>query len=125
MEDHVKGPTNPNVRFLVVIAILSAVVKAKRFIASVGQQEIPRQDYMAELSHARSRYEAIYGPEVFAGTRGSRVLAQVKAPIATRLVSEHIKLQEVDRSGYRIAAQRVEQAMQAFLNERKTNMADL
>lgn len=105
-------------------ALELATAKAKTAIASVGQQEIPRQDYLAELSHARARYEAIYGPEVFAGTRGSQVLAQIKAQIATRLVSEHIKLQEVDRSGYRMPTERVEEAMRAFLNERKTNMAD-
>lgn len=105
-------------------ALELAAAKTKTVIASVGQQEIPQQDYMAELSHARSRYEAIYGPDVFAGTRGSQVLAQLKAQIARRLVSEHIKLQEVDRSGYRLPAGRVEQAMQAFLTERKTNMAD-
>ncbi len=105
-------------------ALELAAVKARTAIASVGQQEIPRQDYMAELSHARSRYEAMYGPDVFAGARGSRLLAQVKAQIATRLVSEHIKLQEVDRSGYRMPAERVEQAMQAFLNERRTTVTD-
>lgn len=105
-------------------ALELAEVKAKTAIASVGRQEVLRQDYMAELSHARSRYEAIYGPDVFTNTRGSQVLSQVKAQIATRLVSEHIKLQEVDRSGYQLPTGRVEQAMQAFLNERKTNMAD-
>ncbi len=103
-------------------ALELAAAKAKTAIASVGQQEIPQQDYLAELSHARTRYESIYGPDVFTGTRGSQVLAQVKAQIATRLVSEQIKLQEVDRSGYRIPAQRVEQALQTFLNERNTTM---
>lgn len=105
-------------------ALELAAAKAKSAIASVGEREIPLQDYLAELSHARSRYESIYGPDVFSDTRGGQVLAQVKAQIATRLVSEQIKLQEVDRSGYQVPVQRVEQAMQAFLNERDTNMTD-
>ena len=90
----------------------------------MGQREIPKQDFMAELSHAKNRYQSIYGPDVFSDTRGAQVLAQLKAQIVTRLISDHIKLQECERAGYQLPTDKIERAKQEFLNRRKTTLKD-
>lgn len=96
--------------------------RAITHIASVGTLEIPRTDFDMELSHARARYQALYGADVFSGDRGKKVLNQIKAQISSRLISEGIKVQEVERAGYTIADEKVTLALDAYLNKRKLSM---
>ncbi len=96
--------------------------RAEVHIASVGQLEISRQDYAIELSHARARYQSIYGDNVFSDTRGEQVLDRIKAQIASRLVSDGIKLQEVKRAGYQLSSQRVAKALKDYLTQRRLTL---
>lgn len=96
--------------------------RARTHIASVGTLEIPRTDFDMELSHAHARYQALYGDNVFSGEQGNKVLDRIKAQISSRLISEGIKVQEVERAGYTISDQQVTQAMDAYLSERQLSL---
>ncbi len=41
--------------------------RSKLYIAAVGEWEISREDFNNELTHARNRYQKVYGNDVFAG----------------------------------------------------------
>lgn len=96
--------------------------RAETHIASVGRLEIPRQDFAIELAHARSRYQAIYGDKIFSQARGAQVLDRIKSQIISRLISEGVKLQEVERAGYQVSPQRVAKEMNNYLEERQLSM---
>ncbi len=97
----------------------------KRYIASVGHLNIARRDYRIELGHARSRYEQIYGADTFSSTSGKALLQRLELQIARRMVDEAIKHQEVDRAGYSIEQDKVDEAMQAYLEQRKITLEQL
>ncbi|CAB5119556.1 hypothetical protein D3OALGA1CA_2506 [Olavius algarvensis associated proteobacterium Delta 3] len=103
----------------------TADIRAKTAIASVGGLEIPRPDFEAELAHARSRYEAAYGKGVFSDPRGARLLDNLKYQIARKLIDEGIQLQEVQRAGYKMNDSKLDQEMNAFLNERGMSRSKL
>ena len=87
-------------------------------IAAVGGIDIPRTDFEAEMAHARNRYQMAYGQKAFNSDRGRRLLGQVKAQIAQRLIDETIQLQEVRRSGFMVDPNLVKKEYQAFWRER-------
>ena len=96
--------------------------RATSHIASVGALEISRADYDMELTHARTRYQSLYGADVFSNTRGEQVLNQLKAQISSRLIGDAIKLQEVERAGHSITPEQVDQALDAYLSKRQTTL---
>lgn len=99
--------------------------KAKTLIATVGRFDVPRKDFEIELEHARSRYEQIYGAETFSTSPGMQLLQRIESQIALRLIDEAVKLQEVDRAGYVLPDGKVEQALAAFVGEKKTTLEEL
>lgn len=89
----------------------AANARSREFIAAVGKIEISRISFDTELNHARSRYESIYGADLFSGERGNQLLKRLKYQIAGRLVEEAIKMQEVDRTGIVVQPERLDAAM--------------
>lgn len=102
-----------------------AAEKAKTHIATVGRFNVPRKDFEIELGHARSRYEQIYGPDTFSSPKGKQLLTRIEAQIAMRLIDEAVKMQEVERAGYSIPQNRVEQALSSYAGERKITVEEL
>ena len=98
--------------------------KAKLYIAAVGAWEISRDDYTAELSHARRRYEKVYGQSAFAGDRGQSLMASLKAQIVGRLIDEGIQMQEVRKAGYTLPADTMEGEFAEFLKSKGMSSAD-
>jgi copper chaperone CopZ len=96
----------------------AAAAKAQQAIAAVGGLEIARADFEAEMAHARSRYTAAYGPEVMASPQGRQLMTNVRRQVARRLIEEGIQLQEIERVGYRIAPQALDQAFAGYLAQR-------
>lgn len=92
--------------------------KSKSAIAAVGNAEILRTDYEAELAHAKSRYLVAYGADVFETTRGQQLLDNLKGQISRRLIDETIQLEEVRRAGFTIAPSIAAQQYEAFWKER-------
>lgn len=105
--------------------LTQAAEASKRHIATVGQLDVPRKDFEIELSHARARYEQIYGTDTFSTSQGKQLLQRIESQIALRLVDEAVKLQEVDRAGYVLPAGKVDQALKAFVKEKNTTVDDL
>ncbi len=99
-----------------------AAEASKRHIATVGQLNVPRKDFEIELSHARARYEQIYGADTFSTDQGKQLLQRIESQIAQRLVDEAVKLQEVERAGYTITADKVDQALTEFVKEKNTTL---
>jgi mercuric ion binding protein len=87
-------------------------------IAAVGNAEIPRTAFEAEMAHARSRYLMAYGADAFDNTQGRQLLNNLKSQIAQRLIDETIQLQEVHRAGFTVAPSVVTQQYEAFWKER-------
>ncbi len=94
-----------------------AVQKSRSAIAAVGNLEIARSDFEAEIKHARNRYAAIYGPTVMEGAQGQRLMDNLKRQVAQRLIVENIQLQEIQRAGYRIDPADQDQAFEDYLRE--------
>ena len=90
--------------------------RAKLYIAAVGDWEIARDDYNAELKHARLRYESIYGSNVFSGDQGRPLLQSLKAQIVSRLIDEGIQMQEILKAGYKLPQEVVDREFDQFLS---------
>ena len=96
---------------------LYAESMAANAIATVGNIEISRADFEAELAHARSRYESLYGAAVFSDQRGIRLLGNLKAQITQRLIAEAIQLNEIKQANFSIDDATVEGRYQAYLDK--------
>jgi len=92
--------------------------KSATAIAVVGGVDVPRADFETEMAHARGRYEMVYGGEALGTAQGQRLLDNLKAQIAGRLINESIQLQEVQRSGFSIDPLQVTQAYQEYWQKR-------
>lgn len=97
--------------------------KSHKAIAAVGSLEIARSDFEAEISHARSRYAAMYGPTAMEGTQGRRLMDNIKRQVAQRLIQDGIQLQEIQRVGYRIDPADLEREFDSYLQERNLSRA--
>ncbi len=102
-----------------------ATNRARKHIASVGNLEIARKDYDIELSHARNRYEQLYGVDTFTKPQGAQLFQRIKVQIAQRLIDEGIKLQEVDRAGYSVPSTKVEAALTEYIQQREITIDQL
>lgn len=103
----------------------AAATKSQQAIAAVGGLEIPRADFDAEMAHARSRHAAAYGPAVMDSPQGRQLMTNIQRQVARRLIEEGIQLQEIQRVGYRVAPQDLEQAFTAYLGKRGLSRDDL
>ena len=97
---------------------LQAQAKSAKAIASVGNMEISRTDYEAELAHARGRYEMLYGNSVFSDQRGTQLLANLKVQITRRLITEAIQLHEINRASFDIGSAAFDHRYQEYLDKR-------
>jgi len=92
--------------------------KSTRAIASVGNMEISRTDFEAELAHARSRYETLYGDSVFSSQRGKQLLKSLEIQITRRLIAETVQLNEINQAGFVMDSALLEDRYQEFLDKR-------
>ena len=92
--------------------------KSKLYIAAVGDWEISRDDYSTELSHARRRYEKVYGSTAFSGDQGQALMTSLKAQIVGRLIDEGIQMQEVRKAGYKLSPEVLENEFSEFLKQK-------
>ena len=92
--------------------------RSKLYIAAVGDWEISRSDFDAELSHARTRYEKTYGGDVFSGGQGKALWQRLQSQVATNLISEGIQMQEVRKAGFKLPAKTVEHEFNQYLSQK-------
>ena len=92
--------------------------KSGSAIAAVGDAEVPRADFEAEMAHAKNRYQMAYGSDAFETAQGQRLLDNLKSQIARRLIDETIQLQEVRRTGFTVDQSIVAQQYEVFWQER-------
>jgi copper chaperone CopZ len=92
--------------------------RSKLYIAAVGDWEISRMDYTTELTHARNRYENVYGQDVFSGEPGGELLRGLKAQVVTRLINEGIQMQEVRKSGFDLPPEALKKEFDQFLSQK-------
>ena len=95
-----------------------ATARAKFYIASVSNWDISRAEFDTEVAYAQNRYKKAYGPNVFAGERGKKVLDSIKAQIVDRLINEGIQMQEVQRVGYRVDPKIFEQEFDRYIKQK-------
>ena len=95
-----------------------ATSRAKFYIASVSGWDIARADFDNEVTYAKNRYKKAYGQNVFSGERGKKVLDNIKAQVATRLINEGIQMQEVQRAGYRVDPKIFAQEFNNFIEQK-------
>ena len=74
----------------------------------MGDWDISRDEYSTELSHARKRYEKVYGKDVFNGSQGDALLQRLKSQVVSRLINEGIQMQEIHKSGFKLASGTIE-----------------
>jgi copper chaperone CopZ len=98
--------------------------RSQLHIASVGNVDILRREFDSELTRAKSRYERIYGAEVFSPPRGPALEANLKAQIASYLVDESIQLREIRAAGYTLDQEGLDQAFSEFLNQKNMTEED-
>jgi len=92
--------------------------RSKLYIAAVGDWEIARDDFNIELMHARTRYEKVYGKEVFNGDNGDVLLQRLKSQVTSRLITEGIQLQEIRKAGFKLPSQTVQSEFNTFLSQK-------
>ena len=92
--------------------------KSERYIARVGDWEVLRADFNTELSHARKRYEKVYGKDVFEGERGANLLDGLKSQVARRLIDEGVQLNEIRKTDYQLDPDTLKKSFNEFLTQR-------
>ena len=95
-----------------------ATSRAKFYIASVSDWDISRADFDNEVAYAKNRYKKAYGQNVFSGERGKKVLEDIMAQVATRLINEGIQMQEVQRVGYQVDPKILAQEFTEFIEQK-------
>lgn len=95
-----------------------AAERSLHFIASVGEWDISRKDYNAELEHAKTRYARVYGDAVFSTTQGKQLMDNLKAQIVSRLIEEGIQIQEIQKAGFTVDAATVDADFNNFLKQK-------
>jgi len=92
--------------------------RSKLYIAAVGDWEISRDDYDIELAHARSRYEKLYGTDVFGGDQGSALMQRLQSQVVSRLINEGIQMQEIGKAGFKLSPETVTLEFKQFLSQK-------
>ena len=96
--------------------------RSQHYIVGVGDWDISRDEYSTELSHARKRYEKVYGKDVFNGSQGDVLLQRLKSQVVSRLINEGIQMQEVRKSGFRLASGSVDLEFNDYLSRKGLSM---
>ena len=92
-----------------------ADARAKSYVASVSGWDISRTDFNTELTYAKNRYQQAYGQDIFTSARGKGLLDTLKAQVFSRLINEGIQMQEVQRTGFRVDMDIVDQEFEKFI----------
>jgi copper chaperone len=100
-----------------------AAVMARDYVAAVGDQLIPRQDYVMELSHVKNRYAELYGEDVFEDARGKQMLDALKRQTGQRLVEEEVQLNVIRRAEFTLDTAVQDKALTDFLEKKETTLA--
>lgn len=101
-----------------------ADTRAATVIASIGGFDIPRADFEADLAHAQSRYQSLYGPKVFSEDRGQRFLNNLKGQIVRQMVTEGIQLREIQSAGFTVGREKIDHEFAAYLDQRGMTRSD-
>jgi hypothetical protein len=96
--------------------------RSEHYIAGVGDWDISRDEYSTELSYARKRYEKVYGKDVFNGSQGDALLQRLKSQAVSRLINEGIQMQEVRKSGFRLASATIELEFNDYMSRKGLKM---
>jgi copper chaperone CopZ len=96
--------------------------RSEHYIIAVGDWDISRDEYSIELSHARKRYEKVYGKDVFNGSQGDALLQRLKSQVVSRLINEGIQMQEIHKSGFKLASGTVELEFNDYLSQKDLTM---
>lgn len=102
-----------------------AAAKSKYYIASVGGYDIARVDFKTELEIAKKRYKKTYGDAVFSDPRGESLVNNLKTQIAARLVDEGIFMQEIQKAGFKVDDQTIENEFNASLQASNQKLEEL
>ncbi len=102
-----------------------AASRAKFYIATVSGWDIARSDFNTELAFAKTRYQEVYGKNIFATDQAKTLLDSLKAQVVSRLINEGIQMQEVQRAGYRVDAEIVNQAFEEFITQKELDLEGL
>ncbi|MBW2468918.1 MAG: SurA N-terminal domain-containing protein, partial [Deltaproteobacteria bacterium] len=95
------------------------------YIATVSGWDIARTDFNTELVFVQKRYQQAYGENVFSTEQGKKLLDSLKAQVVSRLINEGIQMQEVQRAGYRVDSNIVEQELAEFMKQKELDKASL
>jgi copper chaperone CopZ len=98
--------------------------RSEHYIVAVGDWDISRDEYGIELSHARKRYEKVYGKDVFSGNQGDALVLRLKSQVVSRLINEGIQMQEVRKSGFKLASGTVDLEFNEYLSQKNLTMDD-
>ncbi len=99
-----------------------AAAKVRNYIASVGGFDISREDFNIELNFAQNRYFQIYGKEISNTDQGRALLQSLKAQVVSRLINEGIQMQEIQRSGFAVDSNTVDEEFKSFLETMNTDL---
>ena len=96
---------------------------SKRYIAAVGEWNIPRENFNTDLAHAKIQYTKAYGENAFSSTRGKQLLDNLKVQIVQQQIREGILMQEIRRADFKVDPLKMDQALQEFLESKGVDMA--
>ncbi|MBW2606000.1 MAG: cation transporter [Deltaproteobacteria bacterium] len=100
-----------------------SAISSKRYIAAVGEWNIPRENFNADLVHAKIQYTKVYGENAFSSTRGKRLLDNLKVQIVQQQIREGILMQEIKRADFKVDPSKMDQALKEFLDSKGVDMA--
>ena len=99
-----------------------AIKMSRDYVASVGGRNISRYDYDDELEILKRRYTKLYGEEVFSGDRGNVLLDRLKAQVLSGLINESVLLQEIDKAGYMLDPQLIQDELDLLVKKHGGNL---
>jgi len=98
-----------------------AASKAEYYIASVSGYDIARADFTKELNAARQRIRKAYGDDILKTAQGRELDNRLKAQVASRLIDEGIFLQQINKSGYKLNEDKLNNELKKFIKDSGKN----
>jgi copper chaperone CopZ len=99
-----------------------AIKMSRDYVASVGGRNISRYDYDDELETLKRRVTKLYGEEVFSGDRGKSAMDRLKTQVISGLINESVLLQEIDKAGYRLDPQVIQDELDLLIEKHGGNL---
>lgn len=101
-----------------------ALEMSRDYVASVGGRKISRSDFNDELDSLKRRYTNLYGEEIFSGNRGKGAIDRLKVQILSGLINESMLLQEIDKAGYAIDPQDIQNELDLLVEKHGGNLEE-